>query len=279
MIGDLLNYQPMRLLSAVLALLLVCTIVSLGQTSTGPNPPSASSAVPSDQKPTAPATPLGGLPDSTQLVVVQYIKPVYPKAARSEQLQGEVMVRLAITPAGDVESATAISGNPLLAEAVVDAMKKWKFQPYIRNGQAVRVTTNQRYDFAFSDNVKDIVSKDVTSSPASAVPPPNPGTPDSGIPQRVTIAQGVSHAMLIHSVAPVYPPQARAHRIEGTVLLKVVIGKDGRIKDLKKVSGLEELASAAIGAVQQWQYRPYTLKGEPVEVETTVKVNFQLKNW
>jgi protein TonB len=44
------------------------------------------------------------------------------------------------------------------------------------------------------------------------------------------------------------------------------------------VSGPEELAPAAISAVQQWRYRPYFLKGEPVEVATTINVNFQLKS-
>jgi TonB family protein len=267
----------MRNLSAVVALLLVCIAVSFGQTGSEPQQPSSTSASPSDQKPAASAAGQSGLPDSTQLVVVKFTKPVYPQAARRDQIQGEVMVRLAITPAGDVESAVPISGNPLLAAAVVDAMKKWKFQPYIRNGQAVRVTTNQRYDFVFSDKVKDIPPKDATSTPSAAASPSSPGGTDKELPQRVSLAQGVPAGMLIHKVSPIYPPRARANAVQGTVVLTVIIGKDGLIKDLKKVSGPEDLAPAAIGAVQQWRYRPYTLNGQPVEVETTVKVHFELQ--
>jgi protein TonB len=60
--------------------------------------------------------------------------------------------------------------------------------------------------------------------------------------------------------------------------LQAIIGKDGRVKDLKPISGPStELEAAAVGAVQQWRYRPYLLQGEPVEVETLIKVNFQLK--
>ena len=61
-------------------------------------------------------------------------------------------------------------------------------------------------------------------------------------------------------------------------LLQATISKDGRISDLKVISGPKELAPAAVGAVQQWRYRPYFLMGEPVEVLTTVQVNFRLRS-
>jgi TonB family protein len=269
----------MRNLSAVVALLLICTIVSFGQAGSAPPQPSSTSApqtAPSDPKHAASPTGQGGLPDSTQLVVVKFEKPVYPGKARREQIQGEVMVRLAITPAGDVESAVPISGDPLLAAAAVDAMKQWKFRPYIRNGEAVRVTTNLRYDFVFSDKVTEISPNDTIPISSAAASPSSPATTDTEIPQRVRLAQGVSAGMLIHRVYPVYPEKAKFNYAQGTIVLKVIIGKDGLIKDLKKVSGPEDLAPAAIGAVQQWRYRPYTLNGQPVEVETTVKVKFQL---
>jgi protein TonB len=60
------------------------------------------------------------------------------------------------------------------------------------------------------------------------------------------------------------------------VILRAIINKEGRIVDLQLVSGPKELAAAAIGAVQQWHYKPYLLKGEPVEVDTRVQVNFTL---
>ena len=100
--------------------------------------------------------------------------------------------------------------------------------------------------------------------------------PKAAVPQRVRVSQGVSQGLLIHQVKPTYPPLARQARIQGTVVLQAVIGKDGSIQNLKVVSGHPMLAPAALEAVKQWRYKPYYLNGEPVEVDTTINVNFTL---
>ncbi len=100
--------------------------------------------------------------------------------------------------------------------------------------------------------------------------------PKVATPQRVRVSQGVSQGLLIHQVKPSYPPLARQARIQGTVVLQAVIGKDGAIQNLKVVSGHPMLAPAALEAVKQWKYKPYYLNGEPVEVDTTINVNFTL---
>jgi len=89
----------------------------------------------------------------------------------------------------------------------------------------------------------------------------------------------ISHMMegnLIHRVQPVYPPLARQARIQGTVVLRAIISRDGRIENLQVVSGHPMLVPAAIEAVRQWRYQPYILNDQPVEVETQVTVNFSL---
>jgi periplasmic protein TonB len=95
-------------------------------------------------------------------------------------------------------------------------------------------------------------------------------------PKRIRISQGVTKGLLIQKFEPKYPPLALAARIRGQVLLKAIIGKDGEIKELELVSGHVFLAPAAIAAVRQWRYRPFLLNGEPIEVETTVIVTFQI---
>jgi protein TonB len=87
---------------------------------------------------------------------------------------------------------------------------------------------------------------------------------------------GTSTGLLLHKVNPIYPSAARRAGVQGTVVLQAEISKEGRIVNLRLISGPEELAPAAIGAVQQWRYRPYMLKGNPVEVETLIQVNFVL---
>ena len=96
------------------------------------------------------------------------------------------------------------------------------------------------------------------------------------ISRPVRVSQGVAQGFLLRQVRPVYPPLARAARIQGTVMLRAVIGRNGSIEYLQLVSGHPMLAPAAIAAVRQWRYRPYTLNGEPVEVETEITVNFML---
>jgi protein TonB len=89
----------------------------------------------------------------------------------------------------------------------------------------------------------------------------------------------VSHMMegnLIHRVQPDYPQLARQARIQGIVVLRAIINRDGRIENLQVVSGHPMLVPAAIEAVRQWRYRPYLLNDQPVEVETQVTVNFTL---
>jgi protein TonB len=90
------------------------------------------------------------------------------------------------------------------------------------------------------------------------------------------ISSGVMEGMLINRVLPVYPVPARAMRIAGRVRLQATISRDGTIENLHVTSGPVLLQQAAIDAVKQWRYRPYLLNGEPVEVETTINVDFTM---
>jgi protein TonB len=101
-------------------------------------------------------------------------------------------------------------------------------------------------------------------------------TPESTPIKRIRVASRVAEANLIHDVAPQYPPEAGRARVEGTVVLMAVIGKDGSVQDVRVESGLPILAQAAIDAVKQWRYRPYLWNGEPVEVDSRITINFTL---
>jgi protein TonB len=82
--------------------------------------------------------------------------------------------------------------------------------------------------------------------------------------------------LLVQKTIPVYPPIARAARMQGTVILEAAISRAGTIDHLRVDSGPAMLQQAALDAVKTWRYRPYLLNGEPVEVETTVNVVFTL---
>jgi len=83
---------------------------------------------------------------------------------------------------------------------------------------------------------------------------------------------------LVHRVEPQYPMIAKQLHIQGVVILKAVISREGRIEQAETVQGQDLLSRAALEAVRQWKYRPYYLNGEPVEVETQITVNFILEH-
>jgi len=104
--------------------------------------------------------------------------------------------------------------------------------------------------------------------------PPPPPPPKSNRPLRV--GGNVQQANLLRQVTPIYPPIAKTAHIQGTVVLHAIISKDGSIEQLEYVSGPPLLMKNAMDAVRQWRYKPTTLNGEPVEVDTTVSVVFTL---
>ncbi|MGA7830108.1 MAG: energy transducer TonB [Terracidiphilus sp.] len=95
-------------------------------------------------------------------------------------------------------------------------------------------------------------------------------------PQKVTISNGVAVGLLVQKTAPVYPAIARTARVSGTVVIQATISRNGTIENSHVISGPTMLRQAAQDAVRTWRFRPYLLDGEPVEVETTVNVVFNL---
>ncbi|MBZ5537787.1 MAG: energy transducer TonB [Acidobacteriia bacterium] len=110
----------------------------------------------------------------------------------------------------------------------------------------------------------------------AAIPPPPKQKTQLSKPLRMPVSIGVQQAKLIYAPTPVYPPLARSNHIQGAVVLEAIISRDGMVQDLKVESGHPLLVPAAVDAVSQWRYRPTLLNGQPVEVITTITVNFKL---
>ena len=104
-------------------------------------------------------------------------------------------------------------------------------------------------------------------------PPPLVRAP---VPTRIIVSQGVMTGNILSRPQPTYPAIAKSARIQGTVVLSATISKTGTIENLSVVSGPQMLTQSALDAVRNWRYKPYLLNGEPVEVKTTVSVNFTL---
>lgn len=112
----------------------------------------------------------------------------------------------------------------------------------------------------------------ISSTPVAPPPPP----PKQEAPKRIRVGGQVQQAKLLAQPKPIYPPLAKQARIQGTVRLEAVISKEGRIDQLRVVSGHPLLVQSALDAVRQWRYHPTILNTDPVEVATTIDVNFTL---
>jgi TonB family protein len=121
------------------------------------------------------------------------------------------------------------------------------------------------------------VTEHVTVVPDSTTKPA-PAETTSGKPSRLSIGGQVQAAKIVTRVQPIYPESARSAGISGTVVLHAVIGMDGKPLSLRvKNSQIDpDLARSAVEAVSQWRYTPTLLNGEPIEVDTTITVNYSL---
>jgi protein TonB len=81
---------------------------------------------------------------------VKDVKPVYPPLARQARIQGTVVLHAQISKDGSIEGLTLISGHPMLAPAAIDAVKQWRYKPYLLNGEPVEVDTEVMVNFTLS---------------------------------------------------------------------------------------------------------------------------------
>jgi hypothetical protein len=110
----------------------------------------------------------------------------------------------------------------------------------------------------------------ISCDPSAAAPEPQQQV------TRIRVGGSVQQAQLIKKVSPQYPLDAKAIGLQGVVRFTATIGKDGAIEDLSLVSGPLAFYKASRDAVRQWTYRPTLLNGNPVEIITTIEVNYTL---
>jgi protein TonB len=124
--------------------------------------------------------------------------------------------------------------------------------------------------------LKSIMGDNARIAPIVKPPEPVANTAPKPVlakPSRISV---IEMGRPIHRVEPLYPALARQMRIAGVVELRGVIGTDGRIHELKVLSGHPMLVRAAVDAVSQWIYAPTILNGQAVEVAAPITVNFKL---
>ena len=107
-------------------------------------------------------------------------------------------------------------------------------------------------------------------------PPPPPRDSEPRHTTRIDTPSSIQEAKLIVRIEPVYPAIAKQARLEGVVVLRAVIARDGSMQSLEVLSGNPLFIRSALDAITRWHYHPTLLNGEPVEVETLITVTYKL---
>ena len=100
----------------------------------------------------------------------------------------------------------------------------------------------------------------------------------TGANATLKVSAAVMSGQKISSVNPIYPPEAKADKVQGPVVLSVIINKEGEPTNIRvKTSVRTDVDESAITAVRQWRWKPFLLNGNPTDVKTTVTVNYSLE--
>lgn len=183
---------------------------------------------------------------------IKMVRPEYPEEARKAGIEGVVILDAKTDEEGNVEQVMIKrSQDPLLNKAAEDAVKQWKYEPFILDGKPKKIifTVTVRFKLAEKD-----IAEGALEAGGDVAPP-----------------------KLIKRVNPVYPEDAREEGVEGVVILRIRTDEYGVVKQVKVLKSVPQLDDAAIDAVRQWVYEPYISKGKPTPIVFTVTVRFVLK--
>ena len=185
--------------------------------------------------------------------LIHRVDPEIPSGLESDRPLGLVILSVVVGKNGEVQEVTVVrgdKGDPRLNSAAVNAVKQWRYEPYVYQGKPITVRTTI-----------------LLRMPKS----------ESAVEEPVRVGGRVMESRLIHRVDPVYPAEIKEARPSGQVILSIVIGTNGEVQQVEVLKGDEGdpgLNSAAANAVSQWRYQPFVLNGIPVPVKTTVVVRF-----
>ena len=229
------------------------------------------------------------------------VEPDYPEAVKNKEIAGQIVITFIIGPDGNVSDARQVavgifgcksvnSEDPELQQAVIAAVKQWRFVAYRMHdipgdeGKPVEVETSIALPFDFrkpgaapssapADMAPCNMPKDAPPSKFASMK--DPTRAEFG---RPVIPPERAEPQLIHRVEAQYPRRMEEGQLQGNAVLHLLIDKQGHVIDIKRESGHPLLIQAAMDAVKQWQYQPFQLNGAPAEVETPVVIKFRCED-
>jgi TonB family protein len=177
------------------------------------------------------------------------------------------------------------------AKAAIDAVRQWQYEPpadgpiafdvaiMFAAGSEPRVVAH-----GTGPTVRFVQRQDGTVTPVEPPPPPSPPPPPPppppplppGLENAVRVGGLILMPQKVQHVDPVYPPIAQSARVQGVVIVDVVIDSNGSVAHVRVLRSIPLLDQAAIDAVRQWEFTPTLLNGTPVPVIATATVQFTL---
>jgi TonB family protein len=228
---------------------------------------------------TPPAGPTSGASTDGQIVpgrLVHKVDPKYPNEAGKNKTQGNVVLEATVEKNGKISDLSIISGDLLLADAAVDAVRTWRFEPYTASGHRVQVRQRLTFNFAPGEKTGQLDSH--LAPPTLAEGMLTTVRHDySGTDTVYAVGHGVTAPTPKYTPDPPYSEAARKGKYEGTCLLSLIVGSDGQPHDIRVVRALGMgLDEKAVNAVNQWKFQPGTKDGNPVPVYVVIEVSFHL---
>lgn len=197
--------------------------------------------------------------------LVKRVEPVYPDEAVEKSLEDTVVIEGKTDTEGNVLDVEILKGkHEVLNQAAAEAVKQWKYEPFIVDGKAKAVIFTVSCRFSLDPEkkrkvtVKSAEAGDKTSAPVYAI-------------------GDIKGPRLIKSVEPTYPDEAKKNGIEGVVIIEATTDDKGDVIDTKILRSVPGLDEAAVEALKQWKYEPMVIAGKPKGFVFTVTMRFNLK--
>jgi TonB family protein len=203
----------------------------------------------------------------TSLQPVAKVNPVYPPAAKKAGIQGIVVLRATIATDGSVSNLEVLSGDPQLVKAALEAVQKWR---YPSGDKALTTDVTINFTLADGGGLNGGVSGGVSGGVRGGV--------NGGVSGGVyTVGNGVSAPDPIYKPEPPYTKEAKAAKLEGSVVLQIIVGVDGAVTNVKVVKEFDKgLTENAVDTVKTWKFKPALKDGKPVPCKVSVQVSFRL---
>jgi TonB family protein len=217
--------------------------------------------------------------------LIHQVNPVYPEVAKAAHVQGIVVLRAVIGKTGEIKALQMISGPPMLAGSAMDAVRQWKYKPYVLNGEPTEVETTINVNFSFAESTPQTMPGGA-DTPVSTIEGGHAEDMAAASADRsaetfaarpVRMADGATRPVVLSTVDPEFTVEARKAKMSGVVTVGLTVDESGLPKNVHVVRrvgfGLDE---KAVEAVHQYRFKPAMKDGKPVEESLNVEVNFRI---